>query len=138
MGSEGTALIDAIYNEAVSDANLMATVVQTGDLKRGIYYNEAPEEASMPYIVFKVADQELNHDFCDYYVKGDVVFNIYDQNTSITNIANIKDKLTTVFDRAVLTYTGKTAVGCLRTNDGDPERTVDGWMCTIIYNISYS
>jgi len=138
MGTDGTALIDAIYDEAAGDTTLMAAVAQTGDLAKGFYYDEAPDEAAMPYIVFKTTEKILNHDFVDYYVSGTVMFNVYDSNTSITNIASIKDKLTAVFDRAVLTYSGKTAVGCLRTNDGDPERTKDGWVSTLIYEVSYS
>ncbi len=138
MGTEGTALIDAIYDEAAATSDLMADVAQSGDIAKGFYYETADPDATMPYIVYKVVDKILNHNFSDYYVSSIVYFNIYDGNSSIATITSIKDKLTIAFDRTVLTYAGKTAVGCLRSNDGDPQWLDDGWMCTVIYDISYS
>jgi len=135
---EGRELQKAIYDKAVSSSDLTALVTQSGELKRGIFYDIAPDEASMPYIVYKIVEKNLNHNFCDYSVSSIVYFNIYDDTIGNTaTIANIKDKLTTVFDRAVLTYSSKTAIGCLRMNDGDPQFNDDGWISTVIYNIWY-
>ena len=135
--SEGTALIDAIWNKASSDSSLMGKVVQTGTIKKGIFYDRVPEHATMPYIVYKIPDKTLVQDFCSYYISSMVYFNIYDTSESITTICSIKDRLTTVFDRAVLTYTGKDSIMCLRLTDIDPQKTEDGWVSTVIYNIAY-
>ena len=135
---EGTELQKAIYDKAVSSSDLVTAIAQTTGPSKGIYYDLAPDTASMPYIVYKITDKILNHNFCDYSVNAIVYFNIYDDSiSSTTTIASVKDKLTDVFDRAVLTYSKKTAIGCLRTNDGEPQHTEDGWVSTVIYNIWY-
>jgi len=123
------------YGNTTKEA--LADNQQLNLIPSGVFYDEAPPSTEMPYIVYKIASKALDHNFCGYLVNAAVTFNIYDSNSSVANVCAIKDKLTTVFDRAVLNYSGKTAIGCLRMNDLGPQTLEDGWMSTVTYNISY-
>ena len=123
------------YGNTTKEA--LADNQQLNLMPSGVFYDEASPGTEMSYIVYKIASKALDHNFCGYLVNAAVTFNIYDSNSSVANVCAIKDKLTTVFDRAVLNYSGKTAIGCLRMNDLGPQRLEDGWMSAVTYNISY-
>lgn len=135
-------LVQAIYNEAVSDVTLMAAVVQAGDLGNGFYFDEAPDDATMPYIIYYMISRMLVPHFnaVDDFEDSIVQFSIFDDSPNSANIASIRGKLQDVFDRASLTYASKTAVGCLRTAITGPTRLEDAngmpvWQMTVDYRI---
>jgi len=132
------ALIQTVWSTAQSDASLSAAVSQTSDLTSGIYYNEAPETARMPYVVFHIIANETDHTFCYDFESTSVQFDVFSKKSSISEVSQISDKLMNVFDRAVLVYDNNDQIGCLRSSTMGPEKLKDGWRTIVGYEIQYS
>lgn len=128
----------AVYSEAIGNSALSTAVTQTGkQLTQGIFYQTAPEDAAMPYVVFNIISQTPIHDFDDTLEDVLVQFSVFDNSEGIATVEDVKDKLLTTFDRASLTFAAKSDIGCLRVAQTGPDRIEDGWMSTVDYEIWY-
>jgi len=121
----------AIVAKAKADSALNSAV------SGRIYYGEAGSDA-MPYIIFDIVTVTKQKTFrpADCWDEALVRFRIFDADRSVQNIESIYDKLVAVFDRAVLTYDTRTAIGCERVSASGPLRLEDCWMMTVDYLVS--
>lgn len=91
------AFFKAIMDKFKSNAPLLASVT-------GLYLGEAKEGTAFPYITFNVgdnADQTFTEQFDDF----DVQFDIYSEEESVAQAADILELLKTCFDPENLTLT---------------------------------
>jgi hypothetical protein len=102
------AIIDK-YKSSTSSGSLYASL--TG----GLWNSEAPDDTPYPYGVFYTIDNTTSHvqegEFTHYkYEECVIQFSIYDDDTSVTTIEDVYDKLTDLYDQANLSLTSYTTV----------------------------
>ena len=128
-------LIKAIYAKAKADSDLYEGVGSD------IFYGQAPPDSgvTMPWITFNVISEipQLTFRKADEFRNAIVQFSIFDDRPGIDNIADLFDKLDTVFNEVTLTYDTKTAIGCKWENTTGPIRLEDCWMTTVDYRVYY-
>lgn len=134
-------LRDAIYSACVSDATLAAAVTQSsGAMTQGVYFEEAPEEARAPYVVFTFIGSTPMHCFdasetVEGYLVQFTIINTLDAGAS--GIESIAQMVEDVMDRTALTFATKTHAGTLRETSTGPTKLDDAWMGTIDFFIWY-
>lgn len=108
------AITDAIYDEMVGNADLLAAL---GGSERRLYPEEAPQDPKSPYCVYEliagVPDPTFNTD-------GEITqfqFSIFNETTTLLDRATINDvllKLCACYDDAALTITGHSSIAVTR------------------------
>ena len=112
-------LAKAIVDKVIADVPLRTAIAQTGSAQPyGIYFNQAPEEAVFPYIVFTYVINQPRRTFVKASDIEEVIvrFSIYDNGSTATTVMTVSDLLRTVIDRQNLTYASYTNIGCLMQN----------------------
>ena len=126
-------LLRAILDHAKSDSTLYDAV------SSDFYYDQAPPDTTMPYITYFVVDDGKRRTFAKAKTFQDTLiqFSIFDDRSSVENVETIYSDLDLAFDRAVLTYVDKTAIGCAEESKIGPRRLEDCWMTAVTYRIWY-
>jgi hypothetical protein len=112
-------LAKAIVDKVIADVPLRTAIAQTGSAQPyGIYFNQAPEEAVFPYIVFTYVINQPRRTFVKASDIEEVIvrFSIYNNGSTATTAMTVSDLLRTVMDRQNLTYASYTNIGCFMQN----------------------
>jgi len=75
-----------------------------------IYLDEAPQEATLPYVVFFIVTSYPTDTFTEKIEDTLVQFSIFSALPGATEISTIYENLTTLFDGCDLTITGDTHI----------------------------
>lgn len=102
-----------------------------------LYYAEAPEEETRPYIVFTVIDLVTDMTFASNLIRARVQFDIWDEDPEPNDVNDIAVKLKTRFHRTALTYADAdyTAVGCVLESQVGPMREGAYWRVSADYMV---
>jgi hypothetical protein len=78
-----------------------------------IYFDQAPDGATMPYIVFSIVVGVSLDTFTDKITDTTIQFDMFSSSTSVTEISTIYANLRALFDDAVFAVTSNTLVRCM-------------------------
>ena len=124
-----TAVRRALYGRMAGDTtlnNLLGT--PAAGFSKSIYYQQAPDEAQFPFVVFHKQSGIPTETFADpsaiesdvWMVKG------VDRNTTADTSEAIQARLQTLLNDAPLTISGSVLLYLRRQSDVDYPETVDG------------
>ena len=103
------ALLTSIYSALINGS--------PGSLVNGrIYYDRAPEEASLPYILFFVVSSAQDDPFAGTMERTYLQFSIFSSETGVTEIADIYKAVTDILDDSHLTLSAGEMVIMRREN----------------------
>lgn len=94
--------IYTLYNTA----NTLKTALYVSATYPGMYLNAAPQHAPYPYCVYFIVTDDYDIDFSDERESVLVQFNLFDENSSSSNVGSILEKLKSLFDDCALTVSG--------------------------------
>jgi len=77
-----------------------------------IYFEQAPEGATMPYIVFYITSSNPSDTFTERVTDTYIQFSMFSSSSSVSEIGTIYANLRTLFDYATLTVSGNTFLRC--------------------------
>jgi len=102
-----------------------------------LWYDEAPEKETTPYVVFRIVDDTFPMTFADTLIKTRVQFDIWDEDPEPDTVNDVAKKLKARFHRQVLTYADAdyTHVGCVAESRLGPLREGEYWRVTTDFRI---
>lgn len=130
-------LVKAVVAKARADSDLSSAVTQSGVIKFGVFFDEADNDAEMPYIVFRIISNPKIKDFCSDVNNALVQFDLFTQKRNLAEMSDLEIKLNNVFDRATLSYDSGTHIGCALVDEIGPTREDDCWHKINEYQIYY-
>ena len=127
-------LLTAIRRQAASDTTLWNLI------DGHFYYDWADDDVRMPYVVYTVERDTPVRTFAkgkEFY-ETSVEFQIFDKNSSVSNILTIAAALQDAYDRESLTYVlPNYGIGCWLEDSVGPYKNEDGWDMTLNFGINY-
>ena len=120
----GTAIME-LFN---ADADLSAAV-------NALYLNKVPQITELPYAVFYVIDTTKFRLLQDDIETADVQFNLFADSAS--DVADILNKLLTVYDWSVLNMTSNSFISMRRVSVANVGFVDDVWQLAIFYEASF-
>lgn len=107
-----------------------APATLSGTVGGRIYFEQAPEGATLPYIVFYITSSNPADTFTEEVTDTYIQFSLFSNSTGVSEISTMYANLRTLFDDAILSVTSNTSLRCewqiLTTMVDDGTTTVDG------------
>ncbi len=119
----------ALYGKLSGDSTLTALLATApAGFAQSIYYQQAPQSAAFPYVIFQKQDGRPTEAFDDpeafentiWLVKG------VDRSASATVVEDIQARITALLNDASLSISGASVTYLRRMSDVDYPETVDG------------
>lgn len=133
----------AIYGKLAGDSTLNALLgTPAPGFSKSIYYQQAPQGASFPYVIFNDQAQTPRFALASKAYDNDVwLIKGVDRSGTADPVDSIKDRLETLLTDATLSISGRTniylrpesAVGYPETTDGELYRH-SGWNFRVLYD----
>ena len=133
-------LVKAIIDQARTNSDLVLSVQQPGtsEIRFGVFFNEAPPEAKMPYITFSIVSHTPINDFCTNLNKTFIQMDIWDKNRDLNNMALLEGYVNDTFNRVELPFTASSdSIGCILAGEVGPMKEDDCWHKINEYRIHY-
>ncbi len=124
------ALIEGIYslfNAAVKPAFY-------NNMSGGMHLIEAPQNTAFPYAVFELIDDDYDFTFTSEFSEILIEFNIFDDDSSVSNIGTYFENLKMLYDWAMPEVTGYTVVKMER-EFADLDKDDGVWQYMVQYRI---
>lgn len=102
-----------------------------------LYSYQAAAQAEPPYVVYSLMETELEHAQGGYYLDGGIRFSVWSSDRSISEAADIHDRLVQVFDDLKLNLSSRTVVFMRMTERIAPDSVSGGWGIHIDYKLYY-
>jgi hypothetical protein len=101
-----------------------------------MYHDQAPQDATFPYIVFFEVSETPDFTFSTEFEEYRIQFSIFSTSQSAIEVEDVYTKLKSLFDKCALTVTGYTHISMLRENSIGLQRDEDNvWMRHVDYKI---
>lgn len=102
-----------------------------------MYNTQAMQDATRPYAVFFLISDIPHWTFDATMENALVQFNIYDENSSVVNVGNLYEKLTSLYDWTELSSTGDYYSIYMKRESSNLAQYSEIWQYSVDYRIEF-